>query len=42
MGTLTNSDDPDETPHNDNAAFHLGLLCLLKVKWIFKEMQYFR
>ena len=28
MGTLTNSEDPDEMPHN--AAFHLGLHCLLR------------
>ena len=27
MGTLVNSEDPDEMPHN--AAFHQGLLCLL-------------
>ena len=28
MGTLTNSDDPDEMPHN--GAFHQGLHCLLR------------
>ena len=28
MGTLTNSEDPDEMPHN--AAFHQGLHCLLR------------
>ena len=28
MGTLANSEDPDEMPHN--AAFHLGLNCLLR------------
>ena len=28
MGTLTNSDDPDEMPHY--AAFHQGLHCLLR------------
>ena len=27
MGTLANSEDPDEMPHN--AAFHQGLHCLL-------------
>ena len=30
MGTLENSDDPDEMPQN--AAFHQGLHCLLKQK----------
>ena len=30
MGTFTNSEDPDEMPHN--AAFHLGLHCLLRLK----------
>ena len=25
---LANSADPDEMPHNNNAAFHLGLHCL--------------
>ena len=30
MGTLANSEDPDEMQHN--AAFHLGLLCLLRLK----------
>ena len=34
MGTLTNSEDPDEMPQN--ATFHRGLLCLLRKK----EMQY--
>ena len=28
--TFTNSEDPDEMPHN--AAFHLGLHCLLRQK----------
>ena len=28
MGTMANSEDPDEMPHN--AAFHQGLHCLLK------------
>ena len=28
MGTLTNSEDPDEMPHL--AAFHQGLHCLLR------------
>ena len=28
MGTFTNSEDPDEMPHN--AAFNQGLHCLLK------------
>ena len=35
MGTLSNSEDPDEMPHN--AAFHLGLRCLLRMKMIFRE-----
>ena len=30
MGTLANSEDPDET--QPNAAFHLGLHCLLGLK----------
>ena len=30
MGTLENSEDPDEMQHND--AFHLGLHCLLRLK----------
>ena len=30
MGTLTNSEDPDEMQHN--AAFHQGLHCLLGLK----------
>ena len=28
MGTLANSEDPDEMPHD--AAFHQGLQCLLR------------
>ena len=30
MGTLANSEDPDEMQHN--AAFHQGLQCLLRLK----------
>ena len=30
MGTLANSEDPDEMPHH--AAFHQGLHCLLRLK----------
>ena len=30
MGTLANSEDPDEMPHD--AAFHQALHCLLKKK----------
>ena len=30
MGTLANSDDPDEMQHD--AAFHQGLHCLLRLK----------
>ena len=30
MGTLANSDDPDEMLHH--AAFHQGLHCLLRLK----------
>ena len=30
MGTLTNSEDPDEMQHH--AAFHQGLHCLLRLK----------
>ena len=30
MGTLANSEDPDEMQHN--AAFHKGLRCLLRLK----------
>ena len=30
MSTFANSEDPDEMQHN--AAFHLGLHCLLKLK----------
>ena len=29
MGTLANSEDPDEMPHN--VAFHQGLHCLLRL-----------
>ena len=28
MGTMANSEDPDEMPHN--AVFHQGLHCLLR------------
>ena len=31
MGTLANSEDPDEMPHN--ATFHQGLQCLLRQNW---------
>ena len=31
--TLSNSEDPDEMPH-DKVAFHLGLYCLLRSKQI--------
>ena len=37
MGTLENSEDPDEMPHN--AAFHQGLHCLQKIKIFKTEMQ---
>ena len=30
MGTFTNSEDPDEMPHD--VAFHQGLHCLLRLK----------
>ena len=30
MGTLANSEEPDEMQHN--AAFHLGLICWLRLK----------
>ena len=30
MGTLANSEDPDEMQHN--AAFHQGMHCLLRLK----------
>ena len=30
MGTLANSEDPDEMQHN--AAFHQGLHCLIRLK----------
>ena len=36
MGTLANSEDPDETPHN--AAFHQGLPCLLRPEIPFWEI----
>ena len=40
MGTLANSEDPDEMPHN--VAFHQGLHCLLSQnRYSGKEMQYF-
>ena len=40
MGTLTNSEDPDEMQHN--AAFHQGLHCLLRQnRSSEKEIQYF-
>ena len=40
MGTLANSEDPDEMLHN--AAFHQGLHCLLRQNWSSeKEIQYF-
>ena len=32
MGTLTNSEDPDEMPHN--AAFHQGSTLFVKVKLV--------
>ena len=36
MGTLANSEDPDEMQHN--AAFHQGLQCLLiETKTIFRD-----
>ena len=39
-GVLTNSEDPDEMPHN--AAFHQGLHCLLiQSQFSEKEIQYF-
>ena len=34
MGTLTNSEDPDEMPHD--VAFHLGLHCLLLYLLLYK------
>ena len=34
-GTLVNSEDSDEMPHN--AAFHQGLNCLLKIKIILRD-----
>ena len=40
MGTSANSEDPDEMLHN--AAFHLGLHCLLRQnRSLEKEIQYF-
>ena len=42
MGTLANSEDPDEMPHR--MAFHQGLHCLLlhvKAKLIFGERNVF-
>ena len=39
MGTLANSEDPDEMPQN--VAFHQGLHYLLRQKWSSeKEIQY--
>ena len=38
MGTLANSEDPDEMLHN--AAFHQGLHCLLRQKPIFQRKKY--
>ena len=39
MGTLANSEDPDEMPHN--VAFHQGLHCLLRqTPFPEKEMLY--
>ena len=40
MGTLVNSEDPDEIPHN--AAFHQGLHCYLRHNQSSEiEMHYF-
>ena len=40
-GTLANSEDPDEMPHN--VAFHQGLHCLLRLnRSSEKEIQYFK
>ena len=39
MCTFAKSDDPNEMPHN--AAFHLGLHCLLNTKPIFRKIQLF-
>ena len=39
MGTLTNSEDPDEMQHN--AAFHQGLHYLLRQKSMRKKIQFF-
>ena len=30
LGTLASSEDPDEMPHINNAAYHWGMHCLLK------------
>ena len=38
MGTLANSEDPDEMQHN--AAFHQGLHCLLKIKTNIQGQKY--
>ena len=39
MGTLANSEDPDEMPHN--TAFHRALHCLIKLKrYSEKEIQF--
>ena len=35
MGTLTNTEDPDEMQHND--AFHQGLHYVLKIKMTFRD-----
>ena len=36
MGSMVNTEDPDEMPHM--VAFHQGLHCLLlKTKWIVRE-----
>ena len=35
LGTVKNSEDPDEMPHN--AAFYLGLPLFAKIKTIFKD-----
>ena len=39
MGSLTNSEDPDEMPHN--AAFHQGLHYLLRQKWSLKKNKFY-
>ena len=38
-GYFTNSEDPDEVPHD--AAFHQGLHCLLRLKKIFRPKNTF-